>query len=157
MKARRGIRFDVAALREIAGDKVFGRGQAYHRDGQVEILAIERGRVVARVAGTEDYRTELTGRGEDIGGECSCPAFEDWGFCKHMVATALAANAQGGEADAEGVGAFARIREHLEQQGIAALVEMILGLAERDPALFRKLDMAAAIRRSRSGATPPRA
>ena len=48
--------------------------------------------MLAQVAGTEDYRTELTGRGEDFDGECSCPAFEDWGFCKHMVATALAAN-----------------------------------------------------------------
>jgi uncharacterized Zn finger protein len=148
MRARRGTRFDLDALRELAGDKVFVRGQAYHRDGQVEILAIEPGRVLAQVAGTEDYRTEVTGRGEDIGGECSCPAFEGWGFCKHMVAAALAANAVGGDAQSEGVGALSRIREHLRQKGVDALVEMILDLAERDPALFRKLDMAATTTRA---------
>jgi uncharacterized Zn finger protein len=136
-------RFDLDALHALAGDKVFARGQAYHRDGQVEILAIEPGWVLAQVAGTEDYRTKVTGRGEDIAGECSCPAFEDWGFCKHMVATALAANAAGGDPDADGAGASSRIREHLRQKGVEVLVEMIVGLAERDPTLFRKLDIAA--------------
>lgn len=141
-------RFDLDALRDLAGDEVFARGQAYHRDGQVEILAIEPGWVLAQVAGTEDYRTKVTGRGEDIAGECSCPAFEDWGFCKHMVAAALAANAAGGSQDAEGAGALSRIREHLQQKGVEALVEMIVGLAERDPALFRKLDVAATTTRA---------
>ena len=92
MKAKSRPRFDVDALRELAGVKVFARGADYYSDGHVEILAIEPGRVLARVAGTEDYRTELTGHGEDIDGECSCRAFEDWGFCKHLVATALAVN-----------------------------------------------------------------
>jgi uncharacterized Zn finger protein len=45
------------------------------------VLAQVAGTEVAQVAGTEDYRTELTGHGEDIDGECSCRAFEDWGFC----------------------------------------------------------------------------
>ncbi|HEX3363512.1 SWIM zinc finger family protein [Phenylobacterium sp.] len=141
-------RFDLDTLRDLAGAKVFARGQAYHRDGQVEILAIEPGWVLAQVVGTEDYRTKVTGRGEDIAGECSCPAFEDWGFCKHMVATALAANAAGGDLDAEGAGALSRIREHLRQKGVEILVEMFVGLAERDPALFRKLDVAATTTRA---------
>lgn len=138
-----GSRFDLDALRARAGDKVFARGQAYYRDGQVEILAIEPGWVLAQVAGTEAYRTKLTGRGDDIEGECSCPAYEDWGFCKHMVAAALAANAAGDPARGA-AGPLARIRDHLTQKGVDALVEMIVGMAERDPALFRKLDVAAA-------------
>jgi uncharacterized Zn finger protein len=143
-----GSRFDLDALRDRAGDKVFARGQAYHRDGQVEILAIEPGWVLAQVAGTEDYRTKVTGRGENVAGECSCPAFEDWGFCKHMVAAALAANAAGGDPDAEGAGALSRIREHLRQKGVEHLVEMVVDLAERDPTLFRKLDVAATTTRA---------
>jgi len=47
-------------------------------------------------------------------------------------------------AEAEGTGTLARIRDHLKQKGVDALVEMIVDLAERDPALFGKLDMAAA-------------
>ena len=143
MSTQHRLRFDIDVLRELAGAKVFARGVAYHRDGQVEILSIKPGRVLAQVAGTEDYRTELRGDGEDIDGECSCRAFEDFGFCKHMVATGLAANdLPVGVGD--GSGALARIRDHLKEKGADALVEMILDLVERDPALFRKLDAAAA-------------
>src|SRR6202000_16934 len=54
-------RFDVATLNATAGDKAFARGEAYFADGRVEILEAERGRVRARVAGTEIYRAELRG------------------------------------------------------------------------------------------------
>lgn len=143
MNAKGQTRFDPDALRELAGGKVFARGEAYHRDGQVQILVIKPERVLAQVAGSEDYRTELRGRGRTIDGECSCRAFEDHGFCKHMVATGLAANDVGAD-DADGGGALVRIRDHLKQQGLDALVDMIVGLAERDPALFCTLDAAAA-------------
>ena len=145
MKSETRPRFDTEALRDLAGDKSYARGEKYFRDGQVRILAIEKNRVLAQVAGTEDYRTELTGRGKGIGGECSCPAFEDRGFCKHMVAVALAANAAGDDGAAEGLGAIAVIRGHLKGMGIDALVAMIVDLAERDPVLFDKLDTAAAV------------
>jgi|AGTN01.3.fsa_nt_gi Uncharacterized conserved protein len=133
------VRFDIGALRERAGDKVFARGQAYHRDGQVEILSMDQARVLARVAGNEIYRTELQGKGRSFSGMCSCPAFSDWGFCKHLVATALAAN----QGQAPKDNPFDRIRRHLREQGIDALVEFIVGMAERDHALFQSLDLAA--------------
>src|SRR5216683_5652428 len=136
-------RFDVAALRDVAGEKVFARGVAYHEDGQVEIVTFDRARVLARVIGSEVYRCELVGTGKKFSGECSCRAFEDWGFCKHLVATALAANSlAGSELDSSGV--LDRIRGHLKEKGIDALVEMVMEFVERDPALFRKLDAAAA-------------
>jgi uncharacterized Zn finger protein len=148
MTARRskiavGARFDIAALRKLAGDKVFERGEDYRAEGQVELLSLESQRVVAQVAGSEDYRTILIGRGKKIGGECSCRAFTDWGFCKHMVATALAANDVGDDPAADCNGALARIRAHLKAKGVDHLVDMIVDLAEREPALFRKLDLAA--------------
>ena len=136
-------RFDIEALRRRAG-AAFARGEAYHREGRVEILAIEARRVLAQVEGTEDYRVNLLGKGETIGGECDCPAFDDYGFCKHMVATALAANEIDPGVEPVGVGALARIRAHLEDKPRGALVAMIVELAERDPALFRKLEIAAA-------------
>jgi uncharacterized Zn finger protein len=145
MKAKDPARFDIDALRELAGAKVFARGQEYHRDGSVQLLSLNSKRVLAQVAGTEDYRTVLTGRGADIGGECSCRAFADWGFCKHMVATALAVNAAGDGAEAEAAGALSRIRDHLKRKGIDALVDLVLELAEEDQELFRKLDMASAV------------
>ncbi|SHG97343.1 SWIM zinc finger family protein [Bradyrhizobium erythrophlei] len=142
MKADSRPRFDVDVLRKLAGAKVFARGEAYYRDGQVEIVLVKPGRVLAQVAGTEDYRAELTGSGKDFDGECSCRAWEDFGFCKHLVATALAANDLGAD-DADGPSALTRIRDHLKQKGVDALVEMVLDLAEQDLALLRKLDAAA--------------
>jgi uncharacterized Zn finger protein len=45
MNAKDRPRFDVDALQAVAGSKVFARGEAYHREGKVEILALEPGRV----------------------------------------------------------------------------------------------------------------
>ena len=143
MKAPLKPRFDVAALRTQAGAKVFARGEEYHRDGQVDLLSVERDRVLARVLGSEDYRTVLRGRGKKIRGECSCPAFRDWGFCKHLVATALATNEVADEGWEKKPSVLDRIRAHLKQEGVDALIEMVVELAERDTALFRKLEIAA--------------
>jgi uncharacterized Zn finger protein len=110
-------RFDISASQELAGEKAFARGSEYFQDGQVRILALEPDRVLAQVAGTDDYRTTLTGCGKTIGGECSCRAFEDRGFCKHMVAVALAANAARADGEKDGSGALGRIRAHLPQTG----------------------------------------
>ena len=142
MTALPSPRFNSAALRALAGDAVFKRGEAYCANGAVEILGVDGKRVLARVAGSENYRTVVTGRRKDIGGECSCPAFEDWGFCKHMVATALAANALDPEAQGDDV--FSRIAAHLRTKTPESLIQIILAEAETDPVLLRKLDLATA-------------
>lgn len=138
----RKSRFDLEALEDLAGKRVFARGVAYHHAGRVAILAVDAKRVLARVAGTEDYRVELTGRGERLGGMCTCPAFDRDDICKHMVATALAASELGNGVEVDD--GLTRIRRHLERKNIGELVDMIIGLAEQDPALFRRLDVAAA-------------
>ncbi|MBF0247222.1 MAG: SWIM zinc finger family protein [Alphaproteobacteria bacterium] len=142
MSKEKPPRFDPEALHRLAGDKVFVRGQTYHQDGRVDILDHGPDRVVARVGGSEIYRATLTGKGARIGGECSCPAFADWGFCKHLVAVALTANEDGGAPTQES--ALERIRRHLKGKGVDALADMLLDLAERDDGLFRRLDMEAA-------------
>jgi uncharacterized Zn finger protein len=141
---KRRARFDVDKLRELAGDKSFARGEAYFREDRVTVISIETARVLAQVSGTEDYRTELRGRGKRIGGNCSCPAFEDRGFCKHLAAAALAANAAGEDGVAAGTGVLDRIRRHLKGKPVDALVEIIIEVAEENPHLLRKLDLATA-------------
>jgi hypothetical protein len=151
MTKNRRLRFDVAALRALVGGKTFVRGEDYYREGQVEILDLNAERVLASVVGTDEYRTEVTGRGREVDGECSCPAFDDGGFCKHMIAVALAANAAEADDRSVEMEALARIREHLQAKGIDALVAMLLDLAERDAVLFRKLDLASAADRADDG------
>ncbi len=84
----------------------------------------------------------LVGSGKNIGGECSCRAFEDWDFCKHMVAVALTANANAPEASTGGEDSLDRIRRHLTQQKSGDLVAMILELAENDDDLLQQLELA---------------
>jgi len=136
-------RFDVAELRNLAGETVFARGAAYHEDDRVEISAIDGTRVLARVIGSELYHCKLVGAGKEFSGDCSCPAFADWGFCKHLVATALTANSLGPGALEQTASRFAKIREHLRDRGIERLVEMVITFAERDPSLFEELELAA--------------
>jgi uncharacterized Zn finger protein len=138
-------RFDVATLRELAGDKVFARGIEYNEEGQVEIVFIDRLRVLARVVGSEIYRSELKGAGKKFSGSCSCPAFSDWGFCKHLVATALAVNELGPDAAERAVNRVSKIREHLRSKGMEPLIDMIMNLAESDPDLFHSLELASAM------------
>lgn len=142
---------DIDKLRELVGEKVFASGEDYYQDGNVHILALLSERVLAQVEGRETYRTEVTGRGRRIGGSCSCRAFDDRGFCKHMVATALAGNASAVNGDGVGTGALDRIRGHLREKSAEALVEMIMQLAERNSALLARLDMIASIERSDVG------
>lgn len=136
--------FDQDVLRSFAGDKAFARGQAYFREGLVELLSIEPNRVVARVAGTQDYATIVLWQDSSFDGECTCPAFARDGFCKHMVAAVLAANAAIACGTADSVGVLTRIRTYLRGKDVDVLVAMITDAAERDPVLFRKLAIAAA-------------
>jgi hypothetical protein len=59
------------------------------------------------------------------------------------VATALATNEVADEGWEKKPSVLDRIRAHLKQKGVDALVEMVVELAERDTALFRKLEIAA--------------
>ena len=139
-----GPRFDIDTLRGLAGEKAFAGGQAYLRSGHVQILEIGPKRVLAQVVGTKEYRTELTGGGKQIRGNCSCPASTEQYFCKHMVATALAANGGASGPQLEGADRLSRMSVDLHGKSVEALVETIMELSWREPSLLRKLDMPAA-------------
>jgi hypothetical protein len=137
-------RFAPDRLRILAGDTAFARGEAYHAQGAVSLLSAAGEEVLAIVRGGEDYRVRLHGGGSRIAGDCTCPAFDRDGWCKHLVAAALAANAAGEEVPDR----RAAIRAHLLGLGAETLADMLLGLAERDPALLRRLDLAASAARA---------
>lgn len=78
----------------LAGERSFERGQAYAAEGRVEIATCEPHTVTATVSGTEDYSVGLEFADGELECGCECPAFEDDGFCKHLVATVLVARGQ---------------------------------------------------------------
>ncbi len=79
-----------STLKLLAGGRSFSRGEEYHNGGLVESLAVDQDRATAVVHGTRTYRCKLKASGESLQGDCTCPAFEDAGFCKHLVAVGLA-------------------------------------------------------------------
>ncbi|HMG51296.1 MAG TPA: SWIM zinc finger family protein [Inquilinus sp.] len=144
-------RFDVDALRGRAGEEVFARGAAYHAAGRVELASIQAGRVAARVLGSQIYDADLKIVGTDFRGTCTCRAFEGRGFCKHLVAVALAANDPASREASHSRGPLDPIRDHLRNLEAGALVDLVLEQAGKDPALRRRLELAAALTQGDDG------
>lgn len=145
------LRFNVESLREIAGDKVFARGVAYHKEGAVEILGIEQNKVCARILGSEIYEAELKLSNGKISGHCSCPADRDFGFCKHLVATALTANDLKPGAIRQTKSRMESIRDYLRDLAKDDLVALVMGQAEGDPAILKGLELAMKAAQGKSG------
>lgn len=77
-------------LEKLAGPGAFKRGKAYYEQGHVAEFK-RRGRTItALVEGTETWRVTLRHTAAVFEGSCDCPASENFDFCKHCVATAMA-------------------------------------------------------------------
>lgn len=143
MSAERIEPISDVLLRQAAGPGAYARGAAYHAQGRVEVLAIEAGRTLARVRGSMIYRVDLGSQGGRPAGVCDCPAFDDAGFCKHLVAVALTVNSAAREGRAP-VDRISAARRFLAAEGVEALVERLLRRALRDPALLDEIELDAA-------------
>ncbi len=136
-------------LKSLAGAAAFKRGEAYFREGRVEIEADEEERVAGTVEGSEDepYHAWIEATADDLRCDCSCPVGDRGEFCKHLVALALARLASGDKAplpspppEGEGVrkgkrrGKAEELRAFLEGQDKPRLVEWLLEAANRDRA-----------------------
>jgi uncharacterized Zn finger protein len=134
--------FDLDALRDHTGPRVFARGEAYAEAGHVDLVQVAEDEVVAHVSGTGTYVVHLT---PSSGlGLCTCPAFEDFGTCKHVVATAVVHNGLNAVEVRAARSRLARLAEGLELEDHAALVARVLDLARRIPAVLADLEGAGA-------------
>jgi len=69
------------------------KGEAYYRDGAVEITKAEPNHIRARVEGTNIYQVSVDWNGTEYNYSCSCPVYDEYGdMCKHLWATVLAAD-----------------------------------------------------------------
>ncbi|WP_410658447.1 SWIM zinc finger domain-containing protein [Amycolatopsis sp. lyj-112] len=127
--------FSEDDLRGQAGDMSFARGAKYLE--AVETLDDVAGGVTAVVTGTDRYIVRLRDVDGELVGECTCPHAADGFFCKHCVAVGLLVlegAADGGAAD---------IRGYVESLERAELIDLLVGHANEDPVLFRKLSLKA--------------
>jgi uncharacterized Zn finger protein len=135
--------FDVAKLRNAAGAKVFERGEDYHADGSVDILTFSNSRVTAQVTGSQPYFVDLACNKGELSGFCSCPAYVDHGFCKHMVATGLTANDHvPDDGPGESPDTIENVLRSLDHE---ALVKLVIEIASSDPKALRALSLKTAM------------
>ncbi|MFD1064617.1 SNF2 helicase associated domain-containing protein [Oceanobacillus locisalsi] len=76
-------------------DKFYRRGLHYYQHNNVHDLIYDHNSDVwtATVQGTEDYFVEINTNDLQDGSidmQCDCPAFDTFGYCKHIIATLLA-------------------------------------------------------------------
>ncbi|WP_265036304.1 SWIM zinc finger family protein [Wolbachia endosymbiont (group A) of Anomoia purmunda] len=77
-------------IEDLVDEPYFSRGEFYFNHGLVRIISVSDFDVKSKVVGSRVYKVTLKYNGQCLGGECSCPAFENFGPCKHMAATGFA-------------------------------------------------------------------
>lgn len=138
-------------LRDMAGSRVFQRGEDYFADGAVQRLRAAAEKISAVVDGSETYRVDLWVEGNELDYGCTCPHAAEGNFCKHCVAVGLAWLAEHGKTEKSARSRKSKkrddpwrmIREYLAEQPREALVELLLEVALRDDRLYQTLELQA--------------
>lgn len=128
-------------LRHVAGDLVYARGEGYVR--YVRGLRVTDTKAYASIQAKRVYTVELNWSGPQPAGSCTCPHHADGHFCKHLVATGLAAIDTGRVTvgDTAGCTADAVLKTALQAMNVDELRELVLTLAQRDDGVRRMLEI----------------
>src|SRR5438132_6829188 len=91
----------TTALAPLVTATIRDRGREYYRSGAVALESVNFREAHATVSGGRDYEVDLELDGRTVRASCTCPYVEEHGtVCKHIWATALAAEARGFAASA---------------------------------------------------------
>ena len=128
------------ALRRLAAQRSFERGEEYAKLGAVGALQWDDVSIRAGVQGAERYRVRLEAAGGELVGSCSCPVGRDGLFCKHCVAVGLAWLSESPELG-EGSPSPTRTELHarLAALGAEALADILVEHALADERLHARL------------------
>lgn len=139
--------FTRGAVRRLAGERFYERGEAYAASGRVKRLRVGDGEVTATVRGQRTYDVRLWVERGGPAHSCTCPVGEGGLFCKHCVAVGLALagrdeepNPTGSLDDTPGID----LRSHLRALPRDTLVELLLEQAREDEFLRGRLLLDAA-------------
>jgi len=120
------MQITISDLKNLIDEPYLSRGREYFQGGLVDLVSIKIDEVKAKAVGSRVYRVTLTNKRSYLEGQCSCPAFEDFGPCKHMAAVGFAViTSQSG-----GYRPSSVCREHIEQQ--ANVEEVLLKKTKSD-------------------------
>jgi uncharacterized Zn finger protein len=130
-------------LLKVAGDLVYARGEDYVR--YVRGLRTTDFKAYASIQAKRVYTVELDWSGPLPDGSCTCPHHADGNFCKHLVATGLAAIDSGRVEvdDTAGSTAEAALEAAVQAMDVDELRELVMTLAHRDDGVRRLLEIRA--------------
>lgn len=131
-------------IRSFIQEPYLSRGKEYFSDGLVKLLVVKSNEVKARIAGSSVYTVLLTFKNNALGGRCSCPAFVDFGPCKHMAATCFALlNTSQPHMNEDAAYRFDEVEgleKHLRTLKKTELIELILDAAGKYPEILDDYD-----------------
>lgn len=127
----------------MAGDLVYARGEDYVR--YVRGLRTTDCKAYASIQAKNVYQVELDWSGPLPDGSCTCPHHADGNFCKHLVATGLAAIDTGRVAvdDTTSSTADTALEAVVQAMDVDELRDLVMTLAQRDDGLRRMLEIRA--------------
>ncbi len=130
-------------LLKVAGDLVFARGEDYVR--YVRGLRTTDFKAYASIQAKNVYQVELDWSGPLPDGSCTCRHHADGNFCKHLVATGLAAIDTGRVAvdDPASRTAESALETVVQAMDVDELRELVMTLAQRDDGVRRLLEIRA--------------
>lgn len=127
-------------LVELVEEPFFSKGKDCFQEGLVELMKVGEGHVTGRAIGRKVYFQHLYFSEEDgcLDGECTCPAYNLYGPCKHMAAVGLALMAGDGEyepSDAyiKRMAFLMQVEEMLMQKSKKELVGLLIDVINHDP------------------------
>src|SRR3954451_17851032 len=127
------------SLLAAAGDVIYARGEDYVR--YVAGLRITEHKAYASIQAKRVYTEELDCSGRLPDGSCTCPHNADGNFCRHLVATGLAAIDSGRVAVDDTAGSMAEAA--VQAMDVDELRELVMALVQRDDGVRRMLEIRA--------------
>jgi uncharacterized Zn finger protein len=132
------MKLTEAQLRRHVDERYVDRGREYAERGLVVLDKVTDMNVRASCTGSRVYAVELSLRNGRFEGKCTCPAFDDFGPCKHIAATAFAAiaaqtgtyqpNLDAQERNEE----LKKVRKQLMELDKSELVDLVMNTLDED-------------------------
>ncbi len=129
-------------LSSFIDDRYFKRGRQIVKEGAIILDKINSERIEAYAIGTSIYQVNLfrSLHSKQIMGTCNCPAFLDFGPCKHIAAAGLAylqAGYKPNEECYERIDALKKTLQFLHQQPKQELINIIMDcVAQNEDLLY---------------------
>ena len=136
-KMRMNVTEEQLAL--LVEEPFFSKGKDCFQEGYVGLMEVSEDHVEAHTVGKRLYSQSLYFSEDGLDGECSCPAYNLYGPCKHMAAVgfALMADSEGeyepGEVYIQRVEFLVHLEQILKQKEKEELVELLIDIINHDP------------------------